>query len=87
MSTIKVKVENATNLKELRLQKNIEVELPENSQIEDLLLELGIERLKEKDDSISSLVMVFKNNKGVQSTNEKLGDGDKIKIMPLASGG
>lgn len=87
MSSIKVKIDNATNLEELRLKKQWKVELPENSTIKDLLSELDLERLEEEDGSISSLVMLFKNNKSVKSVNEKLEDGDKLKIMPLASGG
>ncbi len=87
MSSIKVKIDNATNLEELRLKKQWKVELSENSKIKDLLSELDLERLEEEDGSISSLVMLFKNNKSVKNVDEKLEDDDKLKIMPLASGG
>ncbi len=44
-------------------------------------------RLVEEDGSISSLVLMQKNKKTIRSVNEKLNDGDKIKIMPTAAGG
>lgn len=84
---MKVKIKNATNLEELRLKKKWEVELSEGATVGDLLSELELDRLKEEDGSISSLVMLFKNKKSVQSVDEKLNDGDRLKIMPLASGG
>ncbi len=85
--SIKVVVRNSTNLEELKLEKNFEVELPEGSDMGDLLNELGLERLKEGDGSLSSFLMIFKNKKSVRSVNEDLEDGDEIKLMPLASGG
>ncbi len=87
MSSIEVEIDNATNLEELRLKKHWKVELSENSTVKDLLSKLGLERLEEEDGSVSSLVMLFKNNKSVKSVDEELKDGDKLKIMPLASGG
>lgn len=84
---MKIKIENSTNLEELKLRRNWEVELSEGSTIADLLAELGLKRLMEEDGSVSSLVMMFKNKKAVQKTDEKLEDGDRLKIMPLASGG
>lgn len=84
---MKVKLKNATNLQELKLKKDWEVELPKGSTVGDLLSELSLERLKKKDGSISSLVLMFKNKKAVNSVDENLEDGDKIKLMPLASGG
>lgn len=84
---MEVEIDNATNLEELRLEKHWKVELSEGSTIKDLLSELDLERLEEKDGTISSLVMLFKNNKSVKTVEEKLEDGDKMKIMPLASGG
>lgn len=84
---MKINIENSTNLEELQLRKNIQVELPEGSDVDDLLSELGLDRLKEKDGSISSIVMLFKNNRSVRSLDEDLEDGDQLKIMPLASGG
>lgn len=87
MSSIKVQVRNSTNLKELRLRKNFEVELPEGSTVGDLLTELGLDKIKEDDGKISSYVILFKNKKSVSSVEEELDDEDKIKIVPLASGG
>ncbi|KXB07217.1 hypothetical protein AKJ54_00530 [candidate division MSBL1 archaeon SCGC-AAA382K21] len=84
---MKVKIENSTNLEELKLERDWEVELSDGSTMEDLLVELGLKRLIEEDGSVSSLVMMFKNKKAVQKTDENLEDGDKLKIMPLASGG
>lgn len=84
---MKIKIENSTNLEELKLRRDWEVELSEGSTIADLLAELGLKRLMEEDGSVSSLVMMFKNKKAVQKTDEKLEDGDRLKIMPLASGG
>ncbi len=84
---MEVEIDNATNLEELRLEKHWKVELPEGATIKDLISELDLERLEEKDGTISSLVMLFKNNKSVKTVEEKLEDGDKMKIMPLASGG
>lgn len=87
MSSIEILIDNATNLEELRLKKRWKVKLPEESNIGDILSKLNLDRLKEDDGSISSLVMFFKNNKSVKDVDEKLEDGDKLKIMPLASGG
>lgn len=84
---MKVNIQNKTNLKELKLKKNIEIELPKNSKVKDLILELNLERLVEKDGSISSLVIMQKNKKTIKSIKEKLEDGDTIKIMPTAAGG
>ncbi|KXA89599.1 hypothetical protein AKJ38_02015 [candidate division MSBL1 archaeon SCGC-AAA259I14] len=84
---MEVEIENSTNLEELRLKKRFELELSEEATIGELLSELDLNRLKEEDGSLSSLVMVFKNKKAVRSVDEKLSEGDKIKIMPLASGG
>jgi len=83
---MKIELKNATNLEELRLKRNLEVELPESSTVGDLLSKLGLNRLKEGM-SISSLVMIFKNKKAVRSVEEKLHDGDNIEIMPTVSGG
>jgi len=83
---MKIKLKNATNLEELRLKRNWEVDLPENSTVGDLLSKLGLNRLKEGG-SISSLVMLFKNKKAVRSVEEKLHDGDDLEIMPTVSGG
>lgn len=82
-----VKVDNSTNLEELSLKKEFDVELPEGSDLGDLLSELGLERLLEEDGSISSFVMIFRNKESVSSSDIVLEDGDKIKLMPLASGG
>lgn len=87
MSPIKVQVKNSTNLQEMRLKKNFEVELPEGSTVGDLLTELGLDKLKEKNGKISSYILLFKNKKSVNSVEEKLKDNDRIKIVPLASGG
>lgn len=84
---MKVKLENATNLRELKLKKNWEVELPEGPTVGDLLSELGLDRLKEEDGSVSSLVLMFKNKESVKSIDESLEDRDRVKLMPLASGG
>lgn len=84
---MRIKIKNATNLGELKLKRDWEVELPKNSTVGELLSELNLDKLKEDDGSISSLVMLFKNKKSVISLDEKLEDGDKLKIMPLASGG
>jgi sulfur carrier protein ThiS len=83
---MKIELKNATNLEELRLKRNLEVELPESSTVGDLLSKLGLNRLKEGR-SISSLVMLFKNKKAVRSVEEKLHDGDNLEIMPTVSGG
>lgn len=83
---MKIKLKNATNLEELRLKRNWEVELPESSTVGDLLSKLGLNRLNEGR-SISSLVMLFKNKKAVRSVEEKLHDGDDLEIMPTVSGG
>lgn len=87
MIYVKVKIENSTNLEELKLKRGWEVELSEGSTMEDLLVELGLTRLIEEVGSVSSLVMMFKNKKAVQKSDENLEDGDKLKIMPLVSGG
>ena len=84
---MKVQIKNATNLRELRLKKDWEVELEEGSTIGDLLSKLELDRLKEEDGTISSYVMVFRNKKAVRKTDVRLENGDKLKIMPLASGG
>ncbi len=84
---MKINIENKTNLRELKLKKDIELELPENSKVKDLISELGLERLVENDGSISSLVIMQKNKKTVQSVKEDLEDKDTIKIMPTAAGG
>lgn len=84
---MKIRIENSTNLEELKLKRDGEVELSDGSTMEDLLVELGLKRLIEEVGSVSSLVMMFKNKKAVQRTDENLEDGDKLKIMPLASGG
>jgi len=83
---MKIELKNATNLEELRLKRNLEVELPESSTVSDLLSKLGLNRLKEGR-SISSLVMLFKNKKAVRSVEEKLHDGDNLEIIPTVSGG
>lgn len=84
---MKINIENKTNLRELKLKKDIELELPEDSKVKDLISELDLERLVENDGSISSLVIMQKNKKTIQSVKEDLGDGDTIKIMPTAAGG
>ena len=84
---MKVQIKNATNLRELRLKKDWEVELEEGSTIGDLLSKLELDRLIEEDGTISSYVMVFRNKKAVRKTDMRLENGDKLKIMPLASGG
>ena len=83
---MKIKLRNATNLEELQLKRNWDVDLPENSTVGDFLSKLGLNRLREGK-SISSLVMLFKNKKAVRSVEEKLHDGDYIEIMPTVSGG
>ncbi len=87
MSPINIQVKNSTNLRELRLRKNLEVELPDGSTVGDLLTELGLDKIKEDDGKISSYIILFKNKKSVSSVEEELDDEDKIKIVPLASGG
>ena len=84
---MEIKIKNRTNLKELKLKRNIKVELSKNSEVQDLIKKLSLERLIEEDGSISSLVLIQKNKKTIRSVNEKLNDGDKIKIMPTAAGG
>ena len=84
---MEIKIKNRTNLNELKLERSIKVELSKNSEVQDLIKELGLERLVEEDGSISSLVLMQKNKKTIRSVNEKLNEGDKIKIMPTAAGG
>lgn len=84
---MKVEIENSTNLGELRLNKQLEVQLPDRSDVGDLLSRLGLDRLEERDGSISSLVMKFRNKESVRSVDVELSDGGRIKIMPLASDG
>ncbi|KXB00036.1 hypothetical protein AKJ40_01995 [candidate division MSBL1 archaeon SCGC-AAA259M10] len=84
---MKIKIENSTQLRELRLKRNIEVELPENSTVEDLLLELGLNDLMNEDETLSKYMVMLKNKKTVRSTDTELKDGDTIRLLPMASGG
>lgn len=84
---MKIKIKNSTNLEELRLKKQFELEISEEATVGKLLTELDLNKLIGEDGTISSLVMIFKNKRTVRSVDEKLNDGDRIKIMPLASGG
>lgn len=84
---MKIKIENSTQLRELRLKRNIEVELPENSTVEDLLSELDLKYLINEDETISKSIVMLKNKKTIKSTDEKLRDEDTIRLLPMASGG
>ena len=84
---MKITIKNRTNLKELKLKRNIKLELPKNSNLKDLIKKFNLERLVEEDGSISSLVLIQKNKNTVKSIQEELNDGDKIKIIPTAAGG
>lgn len=87
MPEMKIKIENSTQLRELRLKRNIEVELPENSTVEDLLSELDLKYLINEDETISKSIVMLKNKKTIKSTDEKLRDEDTIRLLPMASGG
>ncbi|KXB00234.1 hypothetical protein AKJ35_00865 [candidate division MSBL1 archaeon SCGC-AAA833F18] len=84
---MEIKIKNSTNLKELRLKREWEEELPGESTIGDLLTKLNLNKLKNEDGSLSTLVLIFKNKKSVRSTSEKLADGDEVKLIPTVSGG
>lgn len=82
MRTMKIKIKNSTNLKELRLRREWEEELPDGSTVSDLLAKLDLERLEEEDGSLSTLVIMEKNGKAIKSIDEELKDKDQIEIMP-----
>lgn len=84
---MKIRIENSTNLEELRLKKQFDLEISEGATVRELLSELDLNRLIEEDGTISTLVLIFKNKESVRSVDEELNDGDKVKIIPLASGG
>ncbi|MBS3815459.1 MAG: MoaD/ThiS family protein [Hadesarchaea archaeon] len=84
---MKIKIKNGTNLSELRLKREWEEEIPEGSTVGDLLSKLNLNKLKNDDGTLSTLVLTFKNGKSIKNANEELSDGDKIKLVPTASGG
>lgn len=84
---MKIKIKNGTNLRELRLKREWEEELSKDSTIGDLLTKLNLNKLKNEDGSLSTLVLIFKNKKSVKSVTEELADGDEVKLIPTVSGG